>query len=292
MFHRGYGTDRVRGAPLRSLHDGSLYEAQRNTGGFGTIGEITSPTEFRGPGNLLSSCFHGYPIVSNKSPTTRKAVAPRRIGPGPGRPPRGQAEQREQELLETALDLFLAHGYEGTSIEKIAAALGMAKRTIYALYPDKKALFMASLQRAINDWIVPVEVLRKHERDNLTETLFGIGQLLVDNVLTPQGIRLMRITNAESSRMPEISIYTYQQGTGPTLDYLTELLTRRTTPPLRDDAAKEAALAFLYLIVSGPANMTAWGLAMNPDDVQRRIRFNVQLFLNGFHAEQTLATLN
>lgn len=228
--------------------------------------------------------------MNHKTPKPETAPAARRVGPGPGRPARGQAEQREQELLETALDLFFVHGYEGASIEKIAAALGMAKRTIYALYPDKKALFMASLQRAINDWIVPVEVLREYERDDLTETLLSIGQRLVDNVLTPQGIRLMRITNAESGRMPEISVYTYQQGTGPTLDYLTELFARRANRSIDEATAREAALAFLYLLVSGPANMSAWGIAVDRDDIQRRIQFSVQLFLHGFCADQTLNT--
>lgn len=215
----------------------------------------------------------------------------RRVGPGPGRPSRGQAQQRERELLETSLQLFFTHGYEGASIEKIAAALGMAKRTIYALYPDKKALFMAALQRAIDDWMVPVEVLRELEQHDLAKTLLNIGQQLVDNVLTPQGTRLMRITNAESGRMPEISIYTYQQGTGPTLDYLTDLFARRAPHEVTDATAREAALAFLYLIVSGPANMTAWGIAIDRDDIQRRIQFSVQLFLNGFCAEQTLDAL-
>lgn len=229
--------------------------------------------------------------MNNKAPLPEAAPTARRVGPGPGRPPRGQAQQREQELLETALDLFLIHGYEGTSIEKIAATLGMAKRTIYALYPDKKALFMASLQRAINEWIVPIEELRELECDDLAETLTRIGQRLVDNVLTPQGIRLMRITNAESGRMPEISAYTYEQGTGPTLAYLTDLFTRRTDSPVAEAASREVALAFLYLIVSGPANMTAWGIAVDPGDIQRRIRFSVQLFLNGFRAESTLKAL-
>lgn len=229
--------------------------------------------------------------MNNKASLPEAAPAARRVGPGPGRPPRGQAQQREQELLETALDLFLLHGYEGASIEKIAAALGMAKRTIYALYPDKKALFMASLQRAITDWIVPIEQLRALECDELADTLIRIGQRLVDNVLTPQGIRLMRITNAESGRMPEISVYTYEQGTGPTLVYLTELFARRADRTVNEATAREAALAFLYLIVSGPANMTAWGIAVDPDDIQRRIRFSVQLFLNGFQAEPTLSAL-
>src|SRR5690606_39451041 len=37
--------------------------------------------------------------------------------------------------------LFLEHGYDGTTMEAIAAAAGLAKRTVYNNYVDKRALF-------------------------------------------------------------------------------------------------------------------------------------------------------
>ena len=63
--------------------------------------------------------------------------APRR---SPGRPTRAQAIERDRELLDTALNLFLEHGFERTSIEAITAAVGMAKRTIYSRFGDKRGL--------------------------------------------------------------------------------------------------------------------------------------------------------
>ncbi|MBU6268334.1 MAG: TetR/AcrR family transcriptional regulator, partial [Sphingomonadales bacterium] len=77
---------------------------------------------------------------------TVPAPAPSRRSPG--RPTREQAIERDRELLDTALDLFLENGFEGTSIEAITAAVGMAKRTIYSRYEDKRGLFRAALQRA------------------------------------------------------------------------------------------------------------------------------------------------
>ena len=84
----------------------------------------------------------------------------------------------------------------------------MAKRTVYLRYGNKTRLFKASLQRAIEEWIVPVDRLRAAETDDAEETLLRIGQLLVANILSPAGLRLMRITNAESARMPEIGAFT------------------------------------------------------------------------------------
>ena len=60
-----------------------------------------------------------------------------------GRPTREQAEARHNELLEAALDHFLDKGFEVATIEAIAQSVGMTKRTVYARYPDKIALFRA-----------------------------------------------------------------------------------------------------------------------------------------------------
>jgi AcrR family transcriptional regulator len=195
---------------------------------------------------------------------------------GPGRP-----TLSNEELLDRALDLFLEKGFERTTIDAITASAGMAKRTVYLRYGDKTALFKAALQRAIEEWIVPVEQLRAMESDDLEQTLLRVGQVLVANLLTPAGLRLLRITNAESARMPEIGAYTYQHGTEPTIEYLADLLLRRV--PLRDGSteAREAAVAFLYLVVCGPPTMTAWGMVLDANEVDRHTRYCVRLFLHG-----------
>jgi AcrR family transcriptional regulator len=201
---------------------------------------------------------------------------------GPGRPTREQAKLRNLELLDKALDLFLENGFERTTMEGIAAAVGMAKRTVYAQYGDKLTLFKASLHRAINEWMIPVEVLQEAESEDLEETLLKIGQILVENIMTPEGLRLLRITNAEANRMPEISAYTYEQGTGPTLRYLSDLFARCAGYP--EDSKSEAdaaALAFLYLVVGGPASLSAWGVPLGEDEINRHTRYCVRLFLHG-----------
>ncbi|MFT3964858.1 MAG: TetR/AcrR family transcriptional regulator [Sphingobium sp.] len=201
---------------------------------------------------------------------------------GPGRPTRTQARQRELELLDVALDLFYERGFEGTTIDAITAACNMAKRTVYARYEDKTTLFKAALQRAIEQWIVPVEQLRAAEEDDLEESLLRIGRLLVANIMSPAGQRLMRITNAESSRMPEIGVYTLQQGTERTITFLADLFRRRVRP---DDPqapyAQDAANGFIHLVVGGPANMRAWGVVRDEQEIDRQTRFNVRLFLHG-----------
>ena len=199
----------------------------------------------------------------------------------PKRRPRRPSLDNEQ-FLDKALDLFLEHGYERTSIEEITATAGMAKRTVYLRYGDKKSLFKAALRRAIEDWIVPVERLKSVERDDLEESLLAIGQILVDNILSPAGLKLLRVTNAESGRMPEIGAYTVQQGIKPTIAYLADLFRRH----IGQDGegfpdAEDAAEAFINLVVGGPAIPAAWGVVRDKAAIDRRIRFSVRWFLHG-----------
>ncbi|PYY49671.1 TetR family transcriptional regulator [Curtobacterium sp. MCBD17_023] len=46
----------------------------------------------------------------------------------------------QTELTSVAQDLFLEHGYEATTVEQIAAAAGMSKRTFFRYFPSKDDL--------------------------------------------------------------------------------------------------------------------------------------------------------
>jgi TetR/AcrR family transcriptional repressor of mexJK operon len=209
-----------------------------------------------------------------------KAAA--KAGPRAGARRPGRPTRSNEELLDLALELFLENGFERTSIDAITAAAGMAKRTVYLRYADKMTLFKAALQRAIEEWIVPVEQLRAAESDDLEQSLLSIGDILVTNIMSPAGLRLMRLTNAESGRMPDIGVYNYTEGTQPTMLYLADLFRRRIgADAISASEADEAAQAFLQLVVGGPASMQAWGVVLDRAAIDRHTRYSVHLFLHG-----------
>lgn len=206
---------------------------------------------------------------------------------GPGRQTASATRQRNLELLDRALDLFLERGFERTTIDAIAASVGMAKRTVYLRYGDKTGLFKAALKRAIESWIVPVDRLRAAETEDIGESLLKIGRMLVANVMSPAGLRLVRVTNAESGRLPEIGAFSYTHGTAPTIAYLADFIRRRIRPDgVEVGNAEEAAIAFLYLVVGGPATMPAWGITLSEPAIDKHTQYAVRLFLHGvLHSE-------
>jgi AcrR family transcriptional regulator len=61
-----------------------------------------------------------------------------------------KAETREA-LLQAAASLFATDGIEGTSLERIAAELGLTKGAVYAHFTSKKELVSAVLEAFEND---------------------------------------------------------------------------------------------------------------------------------------------
>jgi AcrR family transcriptional regulator len=56
-------------------------------------------------------------------------------------------ERRRPEVLNAALELFLEHGYDGTSMQAVAERAGVTKPVVYACFPGKDELFRALLAR-------------------------------------------------------------------------------------------------------------------------------------------------
>ena len=59
---------------------------------------------------------------------------------------RRRPDNRFQEILEAAAAVFIEHGYRRTQMADVAAALGVAKGTLYLYFESKEALFDAALR--------------------------------------------------------------------------------------------------------------------------------------------------
>ena len=62
---------------------------------------------------------------------------------------RSSSEERREQVLEAAVKEFAASGYHAASTGAIAKRAGISQPYIYALYPSKKALFLATHTRVV-----------------------------------------------------------------------------------------------------------------------------------------------
>jgi AcrR family transcriptional regulator len=62
-----------------------------------------------------------------------------------------------ERILDAALDLFGSRGYEATSLDDIAQAVGVAKQTVLYWFPSKDELLDAVIERSAEELTVAIE---------------------------------------------------------------------------------------------------------------------------------------
>lgn len=71
-------------------------------------------------------------------------------------------EEKEEQILEAALDVFSASGFRGTTIDQIAEVAGMSKPNLLYYFRTKEAMHRALMQRVLDTWLDP---LREFDAD-------------------------------------------------------------------------------------------------------------------------------
>lgn len=110
-----------------------------------------------------------------------------------------------EQILQGAMQEFLVHGYAGTSMDKVAAAAGVSKATVYSYFQDKEGLFKALIeQRARKKFqlIFGKQALEGEPKIVLRQlAVKGLGQMAEDE----EHRALMRVIIGESGRFPELA---------------------------------------------------------------------------------------
>lgn len=113
--------------------------------------------------------------------------------------------QKQEQILQGAMRIFLTSGYATTSMDRVASEAGVSKQTIYSHFGDKKGLFTALIERVtigrFRDLICCEPHLREPQallRDLATTYL----QKVAGN---PEYLALLRVIVSESERFPELA---------------------------------------------------------------------------------------
>lgn len=196
-----------------------------------------------------------------------------------GRPKVAEIEQREEHILRVAGDTFLQFGFDGTSMEAVAEAAQISKRTLYARYADKAALFNAVLSDLIGRWLVPIDQLQ-FENGTLQDTLLALARYLTTFALTPQSVSIHRIIISEARRRPKFGQLVNASGRKPAIRAIASLL-RQHESELRVTDFEMAADQFMSLAVDSSLRLASLGIKATPRQIEQWVRAAVDLFLSG-----------
>ena len=179
--------------------------------------------------------------------------------------------------------MFFDVGYGATSIEAVAKRAGVSKRTFYARFDDKPALFAAVVHRTIERMRPPAGVPLIDGPD-LPGMLRYIAALVLRAALSPPGLALHRLIIAESARFPELGAAVDAQGGAQEAVRLIAgvLDAEARAGRLALDNATFAAQQFLHMVAAAPRrHALVGGKPMTADEQAAWVGDVVNLFVNG-----------
>jgi AcrR family transcriptional regulator len=75
-------------------------------------------------------------------------------------------DERQDQILRSAAELFVKHGYAGTSIRDIAQQVGLLAGSVYHHFPSKEDLFVGIHREGFRQLVVASENAIKNEADS------------------------------------------------------------------------------------------------------------------------------
>lgn len=196
---------------------------------------------------------------------------------GGGRPTAQQTAALDAAIRETALRTFLEHGYEGTSMDAIAAAAGTTKASLYARYPSKDSLFTAVLQWAAtrDDW--PIRDELPTDLGDLETALTELALGAQRRALHPDLVQLSRIAIAHREQYPGIAD---DASSWRRREVLIDLLRRHAAAgQITVDDPDIWAEHFLAMVAGMPARLAAFGVVRDEAEQRRRTLSAVDIFM-------------
>ncbi|WP_193045218.1 TetR/AcrR family transcriptional regulator [Mycolicibacterium baixiangningiae] len=107
--------------------------------------------------------------------------------------PRRRSEKSRVAIIAATRELLLERGFDGLSIEAVAARAGVGKQTIYRWWPSRPALVADVLLEDAHEILVPV----RHSADVVADVVAWIGKLAA-TLTTERGNAMLRILTVAS----------------------------------------------------------------------------------------------
>ncbi len=95
-------------------------------------------------------------------------------------------EQRRQQLLDTALQVFVAEGYHAASMDAIASAAGVTKPVLYQHFASKRDLYLALLESSLDDLLTTARAELSGTTDN-KQRVSAMAQAYFTFICSPTG---------------------------------------------------------------------------------------------------------
>jgi TetR/AcrR family transcriptional repressor of mexJK operon len=218
---------------------------------------------------------------------TPPAVPPSPVRPKPAKPAspgRPKDLGKRAAVLEAAKRMFVAHGFDGVSMDQIAAEAGVSKLTVYSHFGDKESLFGEAV-RAHCEQGMPTRLFEPAPGVPLRERLTTIGRAFFAMIMTPEAVaghRILCSPQVATSNMPNVF---WEAGPQRVQQAFAALLERRIAAgELEIEDPGRAAAQFFTLLKGEPHAQAVFGYCCggHRDSPDAHVDAVVELFLRAY----------
>jgi TetR/AcrR family transcriptional repressor of mexJK operon len=191
-------------------------------------------------------------------------------------------------ILSAGRQLFLTNGYQGTSMDQVAATAAVSKQTVYKHFGEKRALLYAIVTDELNATVTKFRELISElaETTDIEASLIALAMEYLQAVLRDRVVQLRRLVIAEASRLPELAQLYYDRAPSRTLSALADAFRRlHERGLLYAPESSVAAEHFTFLVIGRPMDHALFSGAasvLDSLDIGSHARSGVGVFLAGY----------
>ncbi|GAB3381044.1 TetR/AcrR family transcriptional regulator [Lysobacter fragariae] len=219
-------------------------------------------------------------MSSPTKPTAARDDLPRSSSPG-----RPKDLGKRAAILDAAKRMFTAHGFEGVSMDQIAAEAGVSKLTVYSHFGDKETLFSAAISAKCEEQLatglfqfVPGRPLR--------EQLLSIGNAFFALITSEEALAIHRVVTTQPPPAKLGQLF-WEAGPQRVCEAFEGFLQEEVRAGALDIADTHLAASQFFCLLKGELHMRllcGCSDGFSPEDVDAHVQGTVDFFLRAYAA--------
>ena len=200
---------------------------------------------------------------------------------GPGRP---KDLEKRAAILMAAKRLFIAQGFDGTSMDAIAAAAGVSKLTVYSHYQDKERLFAAAVECVCAEQL-PDAIFAADLKGPIRKQLLAIARAFFALITSEAAMAVHRTIVANARQSPKLAELFWEAGPKRTTEAFASFLRDEMEAGKLDVPDLHRAASQFFCLLKGECHARMeFGCGQPPTqrEIDDHLEATVDLFLRAY----------